>query len=43
MNNCDEATKAGFDKRLDNLRATYAALSDVYQANKGAARNIPLK
>ena len=43
VNNCDAAAKAGFDKRLDALRATYAALSEVYQANKDKARNIPLK
>ena len=29
--------------RLDTVRATYAEMSEIYQANKGDARNIPLK
>ncbi len=43
VDNCAEDTKAAFTKRLDALRQTYAEMSEVYQANKGEAKNIPLK
>jgi tRNA(Arg) A34 adenosine deaminase TadA len=43
INNCDEKTRAGFLERVDTIRKIYAEMSDIYQANKGEARNIPLK
>jgi tRNA(Arg) A34 adenosine deaminase TadA len=43
INNCDEKTKAGFLERVDTIKKIYAEMSDIYQANKGEARNIPLK
>ena len=43
INNCDEKTKAGFLERVDTIRKIYAEKSEIYQANKGEARNIPLK
>jgi len=43
INNCDAKTKAGFLERVDKIKKTYAEMSDIYQANKGEAKNIPLK
>jgi tRNA(Arg) A34 adenosine deaminase TadA len=43
INNCDDKTRAGFLERVDIIRKIYAEMSDIYQANKGEARNIPLK
>jgi len=43
INNCDAETKAGFLERVDRIKKTYAELSNIYQANKGEAKNIPLK
>lgn len=43
IGNCDAATRAGFDQRLDAIRTAYFEMSKVYQAHKGEARNIPLK
>ena len=43
IDNCDSDIRQGFLDRLAEVRATYAEMSDIYQANKGDARNIPLK
>ena len=43
INNCDEKTKAGFLERVDTIKKIYAEMSDIYQASKGKARNIPLQ
>ena len=43
INNCEEKTKAGFLERVDTLNKIYDEMSDIYQANKGEAKNIPLK
>ncbi|MDX1707070.1 MAG: nucleoside deaminase [Desulfobacterales bacterium] len=43
INNCDVKTRAGFFERVDTIKKIYAEMSDVYQAHKGEARNIPLK
>ena len=43
INNCDEKTRAGFLERVDRIKKTYAEMSDIYQTNKGEAKNIPLK
>ncbi len=43
INNCEAEIREGFFERLAKIRATYAQMSEIYQANKGDARNIPLK
>jgi hypothetical protein len=43
INNCDARAQAGFFERVDRIKKTYAEMSDIYQAKKGAAKNIPLK
>lgn len=43
INNCDKKTRAGFFDRVDKIKKTYAEMSDIYQASKGEAKNIPLK
>ena len=43
IDKCGADDKAGFVKRLDAVRQTYAEMSEIYQANKGEAKNIPLK
>ncbi len=43
VENCEAETRQSFEDRLAKVRATYAEMSDVYQSNKGEARNIPLK
>ena len=43
INNCDSSTKAGFTKRIERIKKTYTQMSDIYQANKGGGKNIPLK
>jgi hypothetical protein len=43
INNCDTKTRAGFLERVDKIKNLYADMSDIYQANKGEAKNIPLK
>ena len=43
INNCDAKTKAGFLDRVDRIKKIYAEMSDIYQTNKGEAKNIPLK
>ena len=43
INNCDAETKAGFTKRVESIKMSYAQMSDIYQSNKGEAKNIPLK
>ena len=43
VNNCEGETKSAFVARIDNIKKTYAEMSDIYQANKGDNKNIPLK
>ncbi len=43
INNCDAKTRDGFLERVGKIKKIYAEMSDIYQANKGEARNIPLK
>lgn len=43
VENCQGAVRQGFVDRMDRIRAIYDELSDVYQARKGEAKNIPLK
>lgn len=43
INNCEADTRTGFLDRVRRVRAIYAELSELYQANKGEARNIPLE
>ena len=43
INNCNEKTRAGFIMRVERIKKTYAKMSDIYQANKFKAKNIPLK
>ena len=43
INNCDAKTQAEFLERVGKIKKTYAEMSDIYQANKGEAKNIPLK
>jgi tRNA(Arg) A34 adenosine deaminase TadA len=43
INNCDAKTRDGFLERVGKIKKMYAEMSDIYQSNKGEARNIPLK
>ena len=43
INNCDAKTRDGFIERVGKIKKIYAEMSDIYQKNKGEARNIPLK
>ena len=43
INNCDAKTRAGFTEQVERIKKTYEEMSDIYQANKGEAKNIPLK
>lgn len=43
IDNCDAKTQAGFLERVERIKKTYAEMSDIYQTNKGKAKNIPLK
>ena len=43
INNCDAETKSGFIERVEKIKKIYTQMSDIYQANKGKAKNIPLK
>lgn len=43
INNCDAETQAEFLDRVDRIKKIYAEMSDIYQANKTKAKNIPLK
>ncbi len=43
INNCDAKIQAEFLERVGKIKKTYAEMSDIYQANKGEAKNIPLK
>ena len=43
INNCDAKTRDGFLERVGKIKKIYAEMSDIYQKNKGEARNIPLK
>jgi hypothetical protein len=43
INNCDAKTQTGFLERVERIKKIYAAMSDIYQINKGKAKNIPLK
>ena len=43
IDNCDANRKAGFIKRVESIKKTYAEMSDIYQVNKGGGKNIPLK
>jgi tRNA(Arg) A34 adenosine deaminase TadA len=43
INNCDAKTRDGFLERVGKIKQIYAEMSDIYQRNKGEARNIPLK
>jgi len=43
INNCDPTTRAGFLKRVNRIKQIYAEMSELYQANKDKAKNIPLK
>lgn len=40
---CDAAEREPLENRLSAIRAAYAEMSEIYQASKGDARNIPLK
>jgi len=43
INHCDAQTKAGFLDRVSRIKTIYAEMSELYQANKDKAKNIPLK
>jgi len=43
IHNCDTETRAGFLERVNRIKEKYAEMSDLYQANKDKAKNIPLK
>jgi tRNA(Arg) A34 adenosine deaminase TadA len=43
INNCDAKTQTGFLERVERIKKTYAEMSDIYQTNRGEAKNIPLK
>lgn len=43
IDNCDAKTRDGFLERVGKIKQIYAEMSDIYQRNKGEARNIPLK
>ena len=43
IDNCDADIKTGFLKRVDRIKKTYLQMSEIYQKNKGEAKNIPLK
>ena len=43
INNCDAKTRDGFLERVGKIKKIYAEISDIYQASKGEAKNIPLK
>ena len=43
INNCDANIKSGFINRADKIKKTYVKMSEIYQKNKGTAKNIPLK
>lgn len=43
IDNCEGETRAGFTARVDAIKKTYAEMSEIYQANKGEGKNIPLK
>ena len=43
INNCDKNTRAELLNRVTRITNVYAEMSNVYQANKHKAKNIPLK
>ena len=43
INNCDTNMKPGFLNRADSIKEKYVKMSEIYQKNKGSAKNIPLK
>ena len=43
INNCDAKTRDEFLERVDKIKKIYAEMSEIYQRNKGEARNIPLR
>ena len=43
INNCDANMKSGYLNRADKIKKTYVKMSEIYQKNKGTAKNIPLK
>lgn len=43
INNCDADTEAEFLDRVSRIKRIYAEMSNLYQANKHKAKNIPLK
>ena len=43
ISNCDTKIRTGFLERVGKIKEIYAEMSSMYQANKGQAKNIPLK
>ena len=43
INNCEKKTRDEFLVRAERIKKIYKEMSEIYQANKGDAKNIPLK